>query len=83
MVAEPVNLVDGVWGDARPAPPAAPLRVHPLEYAGESVQDKLASVRTAMEVKGAAVMIISTLDQVRRNPAHAQANDHTRQPAAT
>jgi Xaa-Pro aminopeptidase len=31
------NLVDAVWGDARPAPPAAPLRVHSLEYAGESV----------------------------------------------
>jgi Xaa-Pro aminopeptidase len=65
VVAEPANLVDGVWGDARPAPPAAPLRVHPLEYAGESVQDKLASVRTAMQAKGAAVMIISTLDQVK------------------
>eukprot|EP00959_Pyramimonas_sp_CCMP1952_P323733 6775325-Pyramimonas_sp.AAC.3 len=38
------NLVDASWGD-RPPFPDAPLRVHPLQFAGISVADKLASVR--------------------------------------
>ena len=29
------NLVDRVWAD-RPAPPMMPVRVHPIEFAGES-----------------------------------------------
>ncbi len=43
------NLVDKVWGDARPAAPSAPLRVHPLEHAGKSVSDKLTAVRAKMK----------------------------------
>ena len=42
------NLVDKVWGDARPAPPDAPIRIHKMEHAGESVQDKLARMREEM-----------------------------------
>ena len=37
-----------VWRDARPPAPAAPLRVHKLEHAGESAGDKLARMRTEM-----------------------------------
>ena len=33
------NLVDRVW-EGRPQPPHAKLRVHALEHAGESCQDK-------------------------------------------
>jgi hypothetical protein len=39
------NLVDRVWGAARPAAPAAALRIHPLAFAGEGVADKLAGLR--------------------------------------
>lgn len=42
------NLVDKVWGDGRPAPPDAPIRIHKMEHAGESVQDKLARMREEM-----------------------------------
>lgn len=35
------NLVDLVWGEKRPAPPQAPLRVHPLKYAGKDVGSKV------------------------------------------
>ena len=42
------NLVDTVWGAERPPPPAAPLRVHRLEHAGESVADKVARMRKEM-----------------------------------
>jgi hypothetical protein len=40
--------VDRVWGEAQPPMPCRPLRVHPLEWAGESVADKLGRVREAM-----------------------------------
>lgn len=43
------NLVDKVWGDARPAAPNAHLRVHSLEHAGKSVSDKLTAVRAKMK----------------------------------
>ncbi|WP_159593596.1 aminopeptidase P family protein [Chelativorans xinjiangense] len=34
------NLVDAIWED-QPAPPAEPVRIHPLSYAGEAAADKL------------------------------------------
>lgn len=43
------NLVDKVWGEGRPAPPDAPIRIHKMEHAGESVQDKLARMREDMK----------------------------------
>ena len=42
------NLVDKVWGEGRPAPPDAPIRIHKMEHAGESAQDKLARMREEM-----------------------------------
>jgi hypothetical protein len=42
------NLVDAAWGAERPALPDAPLRVHALEWAGQSVQQKLAEVRVLL-----------------------------------
>src|SRR5918993_2744774 len=39
-----MNPVDVIWVD-RPLPPSAPVRVHPLELAGESSEDKLARIR--------------------------------------
>ena len=46
-----------VWGDARPPAPAAPLRMHKLEHAGESVGDKLARMRTEMAGEWALCML--------------------------
>ena len=43
------NLVDKVWGADRPAPPEAPLRIHKMEHAGQSVQDKLVKLRKDMQ----------------------------------
>lgn len=39
------NLVDRIWGPARSAPPAAPVRLHPLALAGESAEDKIARLQ--------------------------------------
>ena len=35
------NLVDQCWGSSRPPSPLNPLRVHPFNWAGESVKDKV------------------------------------------
>jgi len=42
------NLVDAVWGAERPPPPAAPLRTHALEHAGEAAGDKIRRMRQEM-----------------------------------
>ncbi|CAL8465329.1 g4864 [Coccomyxa elongata] len=58
------NLVDKVWGDARPAAPSAPLRVHLLEHAGKSVSDKLTAVRAKMKEAKAKVLLLTALDEI-------------------
>ena len=58
------NLVDIVWGDKRPAVPKSPFRVHPMKYAGFSVVDKIAKIRSEMTEKKATLSVFSTLDDV-------------------
>lgn len=57
------NLVDEVWED-RPAVPTSPFRVHPLEYAGKTVADKIKSIRKEMAEKKATMSVFSALDDV-------------------
>lgn len=58
------NLIDKVWGGSRPAAPAGKLRVHPLEYAGKSVKDKLNSIREALNGQKAYGLVSSSLDEI-------------------
>jgi len=58
------NLIDPIWGDERPPIPYNPFRVHPLEYAGVSVTDKVTKIREEMETKKATMAIFCTLDDV-------------------
>ncbi len=37
------NLIDAIWVD-RPAAPAAPVELHPIEYAGRSAAEKIAEI---------------------------------------
>jgi hypothetical protein len=46
------NLVDAAWGAAQPPLPLAPMRVHPLEWAGQGVAAKLGEMRTKMKGGG-------------------------------
>ena len=43
------NLVDTVWGSARPQVPATKLRTHKLEFAGASVADKVQDMRSKLK----------------------------------
>ncbi|KAG5190477.1 peptidase [Tribonema minus] len=58
------NPVDQVWGEARPPLPDGPLRVHPLKYAGESVEAKLEKVRAELARAKAAALVVCALDEV-------------------
>lgn len=58
------NLVDVVWGDARPAEPMDPVRVHDMKWAGASVQEKLVSMRADIKAAGAGALIATMLDEV-------------------
>lgn len=57
------NLVDRIWGD-RPAPPEAPARVHPIEFAGERSGDKLARMAKALRDAGQSACVITLPDSI-------------------
>ncbi|MET0529042.1 MAG: aminopeptidase P family protein [Microvirga sp.] len=53
-----INLVDVIWMD-RPAPPQAPVRPHPLDYAGETSEAKLERIRKKMVSAKIDALVIS------------------------
>lgn len=57
------NLVDRIWHD-QPAPPMAPVDVHPLEHAGESHADKRARLGAGLREKGEAAAVITLPDSL-------------------
>lgn len=58
------NLIDPIWGKDRPPIPTSPFRVHPIEYAGLSIEQKVDKVRKEMNEKKATLSIFCTLDDV-------------------
>uniref|UniRef100_A0A7N0UB53 Xaa-Pro aminopeptidase P n=1 Tax=Kalanchoe fedtschenkoi TaxID=63787 RepID=A0A7N0UB53_KALFE len=63
LIHTPNNLVDEIWSDR---PPAAinPVVIHPVEFAGKSVTDKLMELRGRLAQENASGIIITTLDEV-------------------
>lgn len=57
------NLVDRVWPD-QPAAPLAPAKVHPLEFAGESHDDKRAKLAKALREAGHRAAVITLPDSL-------------------
>ncbi|XP_072991171.1 aminopeptidase P1 [Typha latifolia] len=57
------NLVDEVWKD-RPLEDIHPVNVHPLEFAGRSVAEKLKDLREALLHENASGIVIAALDEV-------------------
>jgi Xaa-Pro aminopeptidase len=58
------NLIDPIWGEARPAIPTSAFQVHPLEYAGISYPEKVELVRKEMKTKKASLAVFCALDDV-------------------
>ena len=57
------NLVDRCWPD-QPAPAAAPAKVHPIEFAGESHDDKRARLAATLVEDGVDAAVITLPDSI-------------------
>ena len=57
---DPLGLI---WTD-RPAIPANPVEIQPMEFAGKSVASKISRIRTALRQRHADGMLISALDDI-------------------
>ncbi|MBQ1542540.1 MAG: aminopeptidase P family protein [Caulobacteraceae bacterium] len=54
-----VNPVDEAWGADRPAQPAAPLTLHPLDLAGVSSADKRAALAAGLRADGVKAALLT------------------------
>jgi Xaa-Pro aminopeptidase len=59
-----VDLIKPIWTEGRPAIPSDKLYPYSEDFAGESVESKLARMREQLAKKKANAMIISALDEI-------------------
>lgn len=59
-----IDLIKGLWTEGRPAIPADKLYPYSADFAGETVESKLARMREQLAKKKANAMIISALDEI-------------------
>ena len=52
-----------IW-QGRPSLPTAPIKIHPLEFAGERAADKLARIRKSLRARHADGMLVAALDDI-------------------
>ncbi|WP_170429372.1 aminopeptidase P family protein [Ruegeria arenilitoris] len=57
------NLVDRVW-ENQPAPPMNPVKAHPIEFAGESADDKITRLAEALRDAGCTAAAITLPDSI-------------------
>ena len=60
----PRNLVDRVWGRARPGPPQGRVAPHALEYAGKPAKEKLAELQATLKKDGQDAAVVTAPDSV-------------------
>ena len=60
----PKNPIDILWGEARPAPPAAPVIVQPLALAGRSAADKIADLQRRLKEDGHHAAVLTLPDSI-------------------
>ena len=58
LVACTGNPIDTVWTD-QPAPPMAPVRLHPLQFAGEESADKIARIQKKLIDEKADALLVT------------------------
>lgn len=58
-----LDLIAPIWTD-RPALPGEPVFELPPEYAGQSSPEKIARIRTVLELKKANALLLTTLDDI-------------------
>ncbi|WP_281994897.1 aminopeptidase P family protein [Ruegeria faecimaris] len=57
------NLVDRVWWD-QPDPPVNPVKLHPIEFAGESADSKIARLAQSLQDAGCGAAVITLPDSI-------------------
>ncbi|SFT82434.1 aminopeptidase P family protein [Sedimentitalea nanhaiensis] len=57
------NLVDRIWTD-QPAPPMAPIKAHPLEFAGETAGDKCTRLAAELREAGHDAAVLTQPDSI-------------------
>ncbi len=63
LVAVADNPIDALWTD-RPAPPAAPVKLHDIKYAGENSADKLRRIQAEVAKARADMLVVSDAQNV-------------------
>jgi Xaa-Pro aminopeptidase len=63
FVAVEQNPIDAVWTD-RPAPPLAPVLPHPVEFAGETSEQRRRRIAEVVAAKGADVALLTAPDSI-------------------
>ena len=58
------NLVDRVWGRARPPAPADQVTLHPQKFAGRSAPDKIADIQKRLKADKQDAVILTLSDSV-------------------
>lgn len=58
-----LDILDRIWTD-RPSVPLNPVSIQPIEYAGESCNDKLGRIRSSLLRRGAGGMLMTQLDDI-------------------
>jgi Xaa-Pro aminopeptidase len=58
------NLVDQIWGAARPDPPVGPIVVHPMRYAGKAAEQKIAELQASLRKEGEDAVILTLPDSI-------------------
>ena len=58
------NLVDEVWGGARPKRPAEEIKPLSLDFTGKALSEKIEDLRKELEKKKSAGLVVSMLDEV-------------------
>ena len=65
LVFPEANLVDDIWGEARPEPMLEPVYEYKLQFAGVHAAEKLAKLREWLREQGtSSAYVISALDEV-------------------
>ncbi|MFA6140129.1 MAG: aminopeptidase P family protein [Hyphomicrobium sp.] len=58
------NLVDRVWGRARPPAPKDPVALHPQKFAGRTAQDKIADIQKRLKTDKQDAVVLTLSDSV-------------------
>jgi len=58
------NWIDDIWGLDRPPLPSSPFRIHPPQYAGLNISEKVSILLESMHTNGANLLVLSALDDV-------------------